>query len=113
MVSRTNGLGKVTQYAYNNQGLLTQSSNTNGTLSATQYDIEDQPVSVTGATGITHTQTFDALGRLATRTDPANQTESFGYATTGLASRTDPLGATTQYGYDAAGRRTSETNALG
>jgi len=113
VVSRTNALGKVTQYAYNNQGLLTQTTNNNGTLSATQYDIEDRPVSVTGATGITHTQTFDALGRLATRTDPANQTESFGYAATGLASRTDPLGATTHYGYDAAGRRTSETNALG
>ena len=74
-----NALGKVTAtgdgwgynwfgYDYDNLGLLT--SVTNG-LGAEErrvvYDIEDQPFYVTDANGVTLTNTYDAVGRLKTR----------------------------------------------
>src|SRR5439155_24734606 len=64
-----------TVYRYNNQGLLTSVSNALGQVSATVFNTNDRPVSVTDASGVTVTQTFDNLGRLLTRTYPDSDLE--------------------------------------
>ena len=64
------------------------------------------------------TQTFDALGRLATKTDERGNTTTYGYepgcdCAERLTSVTDPLGRTTSMTYDGMGRKTSMTDANG
>ncbi|MGI8966412.1 MAG: RHS repeat-associated core domain-containing protein, partial [Limisphaerales bacterium] len=99
-------------YSYNNLGLLTRI--TNG-LSAVErsvvYDIENQPIYVTDANGVTVTNSYDALGRLQTRTYPDSGVERFGYSARGLIAYTNQLNFVTRYVYDEASRKTYETNA--
>jgi len=57
MIARTNALSTRLFY-YNNQGLLTTVSNTvSGVELAVSYDLEDQPIAVTDAHGVTVTNT--------------------------------------------------------
>ncbi|MCL5099168.1 MAG: hypothetical protein M1608_16850, partial [Candidatus Omnitrophica bacterium] len=108
LTSRTNSLG-VRTYTYNNQGLLTTISNNAGLEQGIGYDINDNPVTATNASGVVVSQTFDQLGRLETRTYPDTDPEEFAYSARGLTSYTSANGKLTQYGYDEAGRKTSET----
>src|SRR5205085_7196704 len=57
-------------FFFNNQRLLTTVNNDIGTERATVYDIEDRPIWVTDANGVTITNTYDDLDRLRTRTQP-------------------------------------------
>jgi RHS repeat-associated protein len=55
-------------------------------------------------TDVTTTQTFDALGRVITTTDPTGATTSFGYDALGrTVTITDPSGRVRRSGYDGAG----------
>lgn len=60
------------------------------------------------------TYTYDPLGRLLTRTDPAGDTWTGTYDAAGhLTSLTDPTGATTAYTYNSLGEPLTETNPDG
>jgi YD repeat-containing protein len=98
-------------FFYNNQGLQTVVSNALGAESTKSYDMEDRPVYITDANGVTVTSTFDDLGRLRTRTYPDGGVEAFGYSARGMTAYTNEIGQTNFYVYDAAGRKTFETNA--
>jgi RHS repeat-associated protein len=98
-------------FSYNNQGSLTTNRNNYGPVQITVCDIEDRPVYVTDANGVTVTNTFDALGRLSTRGYPDGGIEKFGYSARGLVAYTNQLGFTNFYAYDEASRKTFETNA--
>ncbi|HEX5218421.1 MAG TPA: hypothetical protein VFZ59_02550 [Verrucomicrobiae bacterium] len=66
-------------FVYNNQGLQTCVSNAYGVERLTVFDIDDRPIYVTDANGVTITNTYDDLGRLRTRTYPDTGVEHFGY----------------------------------
>jgi YD repeat-containing protein len=96
---------------YNSQGLLTVVSNAYGLEQKTVFDIQDRPLWVTDANGVTLTNSYDSLHRLRTRTYPDGGVEKFGYSARGLTAYTNQLNLTNFFGYDAAGRKTAETNA--
>ncbi len=108
MVSST---GLDLDYHYNIQGLVTAVSNPTGSLFNVTYDIGDRPIYVTDAQGVSLTNSFDALGRVLTRENALNFTETFAYGAQGLSTRLDALGRATTFGYDPAGRLAAVTNA--
>src|SRR6266540_4071716 len=95
---------------YNNQGLLTVTTNNYGIERRTVFDIEDQEYSVTDANGVSITNTYDNLGRLRTRTYPDGGVEAFGYTlnVAGTTRYTNQLGKVWTYAYDPGARKTNE-----
>jgi YD repeat-containing protein len=100
-------------FAYNNQGLQTNVSNVFGTERATVFDIEDRPISVTDANGVTITNAYDLLHRLIVRGYPDGGVEQFGYSARGLTAYTNQLGQASSFVYDEGRRKLYETNANG
>jgi RHS repeat-associated protein len=100
-------------FAYNNQGLRTNTSNAYGTEQATVFDIEDQPLYVTDANSVMLTNTYDVLHRLVSRGYPDGGVEHFGYSARGLIAYTNQIGQSNFFAFDEAGRKTFETNANG
>jgi RHS repeat-associated protein len=108
LISSADSLG-TRYFYYNNQGLLIATYGPNGYEKQIVYDIDDNPVSVTDANGVTVTQTFDWLGRLLTKAVPGLNTEQYAYSARGLTSFTGADTKTTSYTYDEAGRKLTET----
>jgi RHS repeat-associated protein len=100
-------------FYFNNQGLVTNVSNSAGPERKTVFDIEDRPIWVTDINGVTVANTYDDLNRLLTRTYPDGGVEKFGYSARGMIAYTNQIGATNFYAYDEAMRKTVETNANG
>lgn len=94
-----------------NLNRLRSITNAYGAEQIVSYDIEDRGIYLTGANGVTITNTYDDLGRLRTRLYPDGGGESFGYSARGLIAYTNQLGFTNFYTYDEAGRKIFETNA--
>ena len=88
-------------FTYNHQGLLTSVATPDGSLGAVTYDVADRPVAVTDASGVTVVNTFDALGRLRTRTGPDGAVERLGYTgnLAGPTSYSHPSRGTTFFAY--------------
>lgn len=60
------------------------------------------------------TYTYNAAGKVQSKTDPNNHTTTYAYDASGnLIQETSPSGAVTQYSYDYAGNLTQKTNAIG
>jgi RHS repeat-associated protein len=98
---------------FNNQGLVTNRSDALGTESATTFDVEDRPLWVMDANGVTVTNAYDLLGRLTTRTYPDGGVERFAYTSRGLTNHVNQLSQTNWVVLDEALRKTYETNADG
>ena len=98
-------------FGYNNHGPLAVVTNSYGIERLTVFDIEDRVYTATDANNVTVTNTYDALGRLLTRTYPDGGGEKFGYSARGLTHYTNQLSLVTRYDYDAVGRKVAETNA--
>ncbi len=99
-------------FTHNKQGLLEAVSNAFGQVQRVLYDLRDNPAQITGAAGVTVTNTFDAVNRLLVRFWPDNGKEIFGYNTNGLIRYTNQLGFGTRYAY-SNGFISAVTNALG
>lgn len=91
LATRTNQLGRVTQYRYRADNLL---------------DLVTAPDASTTALG------YDAVGNLTSRTDANNHATRFAYDDAGRQiSLTTPSGATWTFGHDRAGNLTQQTDA--
>ncbi|PRW64745.1 LamG-like jellyroll fold domain-containing protein [Actinopolyspora mortivallis] len=96
----------LTTYSYTADGKLTSTSepgNTGGAERTTtrSYTTGDEPAPDGGT---------QPPGLLASETDPAGNTTSYTYTSSGdLARVTDPAGLVTEYSYDGLGRKTAET----
>ena len=113
LTGQDNGVSQ-TRFLYNNQGLLTAVENgTVGRELTAVYNLNDHPVTVTDAQGVTTVRSFDRLGRLQTRTDAHGGQETFTYNASGLTTYRDPLLEVTRYSYDEAARRTRVTSPKG
>jgi RHS repeat-associated protein len=110
----TTGDGTTYRYLYyNNQGLITNVSNSLGAERKTTFDIEDRSIYVTDINGVSVTNAFDDLNRLRTRVYPDGGVEKFGYSARGLIAYTNQLNLTNFFVYDEGSRKTFETNANG
>jgi RHS repeat-associated protein len=75
------------------------------------YDNDGNATSIEAPLSRNTGESYDALNRLTTVTDPANGVTTFGYdAEDDLTSVKDPRGLTTSYGYDGFGDLTSQTS---
>ena len=95
LLTRTDELLRVTQYHYDLAGRLKRTDYPNGDFTK---------------------QSYDALGRLETKTDERNNTVTYGYeagcdCSDRLTSIKDALNRTTSFTYDGMSRKTSMTDA--
>ncbi len=94
---RSNGLPFTARYAYNENGQVTQAWNADNQYTTNSYDALGRLTSGTDYAGTPDYYTYDALGRLLTR---STQTE-------------DGSGTQLRYGYDAAGNVIWEQQSIG
>ena len=107
-------LGRRTEFEYDDLGRLVaeRMSSTVGQADDLlpeviyEYDLHGNPVLVMDGDGNSQHVTYDALDRVVLVTENGETTQRQYDALGRLASETDPLGATTRYGYDLLGRRT-------
>ena len=119
LLSRTDGNGQATNYAYADaDGLLTAATYPGATANnvTVTYDGYDRPTNVTDGTGSSST-VYDDLGCIisSTRTYIGLPAKTFAYTYYPDGSRhtmTNPAG-TWSYAYDGAGRYTSMTSPAG
>lgn len=104
----------ITSYAYDTQGnLVTVSNALSQSTSLGSYDANGRPGSITDPNGLVTSLTYDARGRLTSRS-AGGETTSYTYDGVGqLLTVTTPGGATYTYSYDAAHRLTDITDNTG
>jgi RHS repeat-associated protein len=92
-----------------------QEINAAGTSAVTTsfgYDSNGNTTSIDAPLSRNTGETYDALNRVSSITDPANGLTTFGYdAEDDLTSVKDPRGLTTSYGYDGFGDLTAQVSA--
>jgi len=115
----TDGLGRTSRYAYDDDGNLTSVTRPDGGHLTATYDSIGDVTSVTDPLGQHRLYTYDSTGHLLTASAPT----SVGTAVTKLTrdaahpddvtAVTDPLGRTSSFNYDANGLIVRVTNPLG
>jgi len=104
----------VTQYAYDNNGNVTQVTDPEGGVTRYTYDVMGNVLTLTDPRGNVWQYTYDSRGRLLSITDPLNRTASIAYDKTGLpVGITDPAKNTSTLGFDPAGKLLSVTDPYG
>lgn len=120
----------TTTNAYDGNGNLTSTTVSDASLgdaarkTSYGYDADDRQVTITNALGGTGTTTYDALGNVTQVKDALGRVTATSYTARNqplqvkLVGFVDGGGVTrdltkTTYAYDAAGRKTSQTDALG
>lgn len=120
-------LGRTNSYYYNTLGQLTNTTYANGLTESASYDAEGRKQQTVDRGGRTTTYIYDAVGRLTRTTYPDLSYTSSTYDLAGREVRivqgSVPSGGgmipisreiqQTRITYDPAGRRMTETNALG
>jgi RHS repeat-associated protein len=103
-LTRTDALGRVTKYEYNDLGLLS--------AVVQNYKINQGSGDDPNATDIRTEYTYDDLGNLKKIKDANTHETTFDYDVLNrLWKVTNPLGKVTEFGYDALGNRTSVKDA--
>ena len=119
-ISTTDSLGNVTTYQYDALNRLTTTTypTQTPTTSVLTYDFRNNAITSTDQNGNVTLNTYDLDGRLISVTrgygSSTPSTTSYTYDAAGRKiSETDALGHTTSYTYDAAGRTIAVTGAAG
>lgn len=103
----TGNLTKQHQWVYDELGRLLHSVGAAGQTSRTQYDLNNNPTTLTNPRNDNHTRAYDPLDRLVKNTDPLNSATHFEYdAQDNLTHVRDSRGVITQYKYDGLGNLT-------
>ena len=107
-------VGDVTTFEYDTQGNRIRTTNALGHVTEIMaHDAHGRPLTLVDPNGITTTLSYDARGRLRSRTT-AGATSTFNYDGVGNLTRmTLPNGAYLDYGYDAAHRLIAVADNLG
>ena len=114
VASRTDALGRVTNFDYDANGRPTKVTHPDGTSEATLYDPNGNITGRTDRAGRTQTIAYDALNRPTSVVKADGTSTAATYDAAGqTTSLTDELNRTTQFQYDDAGRRTQTTDANG
>ncbi|WP_322026153.1 LysM peptidoglycan-binding domain-containing protein [Burkholderia sp. BCC1977] len=110
IIALTDGRGNTTSYRYDLSGNLVETIAPAGTTQQ-KYDAEGHLIEVTDALGILSRLSYDAAGRVLTRTVDANGLRlvtTYTYDAKGQVIRvTDPSGTVTQTSYDRNGQAIS------
>ncbi len=115
ITSITDATGQSTAYAYDTEGNITSATSASGATEAFAYDMRGYLTSLTLPSGATTRYDYDELGQLLSKAYSAGSedTATYTYDADGrVASRTDACG-TAVYAYDGAGRLISETDGFG
>lgn len=104
-VRQTDPEGHVETYTYDRIGNRRTVADGRTFLTETQYDPLNRPVKIIAALpGVMTTMTYDAVGTLKTRTDPAGHTETFTHDQVyRVLTRADGAGNAWRFEYDDAG----------
>lgn len=123
LLTTTDPLGHTTAHTYNSAGQVTSVTDQNGHTTTYGYDAAGNRVSETSPLGHTKTWTYDSAGQCTSEVEargnepganPDTYRTRFTYDAMGhLATTTDPLGHTTRYGYDQAGQLITVTDPTG
>jgi len=118
LVTTTDPLGQVTRYEHDANGNRTAEVDPAGRRTTYTYDAADQLIKTASPDDAATGTTYDYRGNPLTETDQAgrvtrNQYDQAGNLTNVTVADGTADASTTSYGYDAAGRKTSETDALG
>lgn len=115
VLTRTDALGKVTRFTYQEQfNRLTSITNPLGETTTFTYDTKGNLTSATDGNGHTTSFTYDSFGLLTTITDPLNHETNMTYDSLGNpVTITDTLGQTTTFTSDVVSRLVQVTDALG
>jgi RHS repeat-associated protein len=137
VLAMTNALHEVTQYTYNTRGQLSSVTRPNNLVTtniygadgflATTYDYSGSTYYRTNSytytnglvfthtdeRGLTTTNTWTALQKLARMDYPDGTSINYTYTNLDLIRVVDRMGFTNSYAYDSMERRTGVTNALG
>ncbi len=113
-VSRTDALGGVTHYAYDEAGRLTRIVRPDGEEARATYTEHGQRLTETAFGGATTTYGYDARGRLVAVTDAEGRKTTIGYDETGrMTTFRDASGHTTTQAYDGNDNLLTVTDPLG
>ena len=110
-LSRSDSLGLTSSVLMDAFGHSARVINPLGTASDITYDLDHNPIGVSGPTGLSVGSRFDDQGRLVASHEPSGHTVAFGYdgdSDNPLWFR-DARHNTTRYGYDTAGNMSTLT----
>ena len=103
-----------TEYTYDKNGNLTQTTDANLNPDNQTFDPLDRVKQQTNALNGTTKYTYDAQDNITSVTDPNNLTTTYEYDYLGnVISQSSPDTGTTTYTYDEAGNRLTKTDARG
>jgi RHS repeat-associated protein len=113
--SCTDGVGATTTWAYDGSGNLTSITDGEGSVTTYAYDARNLRTTETypDSSGPTDQvrRTYDAAGRLASKTDQGGNTITYTYDTADrLTQKADPDGKADSFLHDAIGRLTTGTS---
>jgi YD repeat-containing protein len=108
---KTDPLGNVTRYAYNQNHNLTSSTDPDGSVTSYTYDANSNLLFATYPLGRTTSYVYNSMNLVTSSTDPKGGVTAYGYDANGnLTSVTTPSGAVTAFQYDTRGNVTAMTD---
>lgn len=114
LITHMLGDGTVTQYKYNDRGLVVAITDALGKRQLFEYDQTGRVVQETDCTGSTQRYEYDEHGQMILQIDALGNTTCYAYSPEGdLIAVTSPDGATTRNEYDSLGRLTCEVEPMG
>jgi len=102
LVAETDELGQVTHHEYDARGNRTQTTAADGAVTQWRFDERDLLVESVDACGGTWAWRYDAMGNVLARTNPLQQTTTFGYEGGKRVEIVDAAGGTTRLSWSGA-----------